>query len=421
MLVFKFGGASVKEADAVQNLAGILRKFNDKVVIVVSAMGKTTNALENISLIYFSGQRRELDLAVSRLKGFHLDIMNGLFHEKHRVYDEVNQLFEMLQAKLDETPSLNFDFDYDQIICYGELLSTRIVSAWLNESGIKTVWRDIRKSLITDDHYREGNVRWDLTRDLVKHDFGFNDNQLFITQGFIASTVNNLTTTLGREGSDYTAAILANILEAEKLIIWKDVPGVLNADPKWFDETVLLENISYTDAIELAYYGASVIHPKTIQPLKAKNIPLFVRSFIHPELPGTRIGESHYETLIPSFIFKMDQLLISISAKDLSFIAEENLELILGSCARYGLKINLMQNSAVSFQICVNNDPIRIDRIKDELVKHFSIKLEGGLELVTIRYYDETTIRRVTVDKEVILEQHNRHTAQMVMRQALPR
>ena len=416
MLVFKFGGASVKNAAAVKNLADIVRKYDDQVVIVVSAMGKTTNSLENIIFLYFTEKRDELEAAVIGLRSFHLEIMNELFDEKNPVYQDVDQLFSMLWTKLDESPARNYDFDYDQIICFGELLSSRIVAAWLNESGIDSVWRDIRKSLITDEHYREGNVKWDLTEGLVKRNFTFNENKVFLTQGFIASTMNNLTTTLGREGSDYTAAILANILGAEKVIIWKDVPGVLNADPKWFDETVLLENLSYMDAIELAYYGASVIHPKTIQPLKAKNIPLYVRSFLNPELPGTQIGESHYEKLIPSFIFKMDQVLISISATDFSFIAEDNLEVILGSFARNGLRINLMQNSAISFQVCVDNDPIRLGRVRVELEADFSLNFDSGLELVTIRYYDEITIRRVTVGKQVILEQHNRNTAQMVMR-----
>ncbi len=237
-----------------------------------------------------------------------------------------------------------------------------------------------------------------------------------MTQGFLASTNNNQTTTLGREGSDYTAAILAFLLDAERVVIWKDVPGVLNADPKWFDDTILLGQLSYKDTIELAYYGVGVIHPKTIQPLKNKNINLYVKSFIHPDDPGTLISNQNYEKIVPSFIFKMDQVLLSISSKDFSFIAEENLELILGAFARNGLRINLMQNSAISFQVCVNNDRPRLTAVESELEDHFKISLENSLELITIRYYDEETIARVLINKDKILEQRSKTTIQMVVK-----
>jgi len=373
--------------------------------------------LNGLPTFFFTGNQVELNKSFDDFKNFHFSIMKDLFDgTEHSSYQKVNEVFEKMQLKISGKASLNYDFDYDQIVSYGEILSTLIVSEYLKEIGIKTKWMDIRESLKTDNKYREAKVDWQNSEMLMKENFRFEDKDILVTQGFLGSTVNNLTTTLGREGSDYTAAIVAFVLEAEKVIIWKDVPGVLNADPKWFDDTVLLEKISYKDAIELAFYGTSVIHPKTIQPLKKKSIPLYVKSFIEPDLPGTLVTNHDYDSIIPSFIFKMNQVLISISARDLSFIAEDYMEIILGAFARNGLNINLMQNSATSFQICVNNDKNRIDRILSELGEQFYIEWENALELVTIRYFDQQTIDRVTVQKEVILEQRNKNTAQMVMR-----
>jgi aspartate kinase len=417
MLVFKFGGASVKNAEAVKNIANILGKFNENIVVVLSAMGKTTNALEQITEDYFNNRKKDLEKNFENLRAYHYYIMKDLFSsEDHPVYSIVKGIFASMQEKFDHKPTLNFDFDYDQIVSNGELLSTSIVSEYLNDNGIKTQWVDIRESLKTDNKFREGKVDWELTGKLLPTAFRFNGNQLFLTQGFVGSTINDLTTTLGREGSDYTAAIIAYVLDAEKVVIWKDVPGVLNADPKWFDDTVLLEHLSYKDAIELAYYGASVIHPKTIQPLKKKGIPLQVKSFLDSDLSGTTVGIDDYEKLIPSFIFKMDQVLIHFSALDFSFITEDYLSHILNSFARNGLKINLMQNTAISFQVCVNRDENRINRVVEELESMYKIEMERQLELVTIRYFDQPTIERVTVNKGILLEQHNRNVAQMVMR-----
>ena len=416
MQIFKFGGASVKNAEAVRNIAQILGEFNENIVVVVSAMGKTTNALEQITGNYFQGNIPELERNFENLKAYHYYIMNGLFtDENHPVYEKVKKLFAEMAERFTKNPTLNFDFDYDQIVCNGELLSTIIVADYLNEAGIPAQWMDIRDSLKTDNKFREGKVDWELSAELVSRNFLFNGNRLFLTQGFLGSTVNNLTTTLGREGSDYTAAILAYLLDAQKVVIWKDVPGVLNADPKWFDDTVLLEHLSYKDAIELAYYGASVIHPKTIQPLKKKGIPLQVKSFVNYELEGTTVGLDDYERLIPSFIFKMDQVLIHISTRDFSFVTEDYLSVILGSFARNGLNINLMQNTAISFQVCVNRDENRLARVLNDLREQFNVETESNLELVTIRYFDQETINRVTVGKKIILEQHNRTVAQMVM------
>ena len=416
MLVFKFGGASVKSPDAVKNLVEIIKSFNENLIVVVSAMGKMTNALEQVVDRYFH-QKQGLEDAVRFVEDFHKGIMEGLFPVKSsEVFKKTDQLFSILRSRVSDPPSLNFDYDYDQIVSFGEVISTVIVAEFIKESGLKARWMDIRRSLKSDNAYREAKIDWELSEQLVKKDFVFGSDQILVTQGFLASTINNLTTTLGREGSDYTAAILAYLLDAERVVIWKDVPGVLNADPKWFDETILLKQLSYRDAIELAYYGAGVIHPKTIQPLKQKNIKLQVKSFLHPSEEGTVVGNEVYDKLIPSFIFKMDQVLISISPKDFSFIAEENLELILGFFARHGFRISLMQNSAVSFMVCVNNDMTRIPRVIKDLEDHFLVKWENGLELITIRYYDEQTISRVLVNKDKVLEQRSKETIQMVVR-----
>jgi aspartate kinase len=417
MLVFKFGGASVKDAEGVRNLSKILELYRDEeLAVVVSAMAKTTNALECLTRSYYnqSGDTREI---FEGIKDFHYTVLDGLFGNKNHIgYQKVDSLFMELANHLQKPPTMHYDFDYDQIVPFGELVSTTIISEYLISQNINTQWIDIRKCLKTDDNFREGNVLWELTDDLVKQTFHFNNQKLYITQGFLGSTINNLTTTLGREGSDYTGAVLAYILNAEKLVIWKDVPGVLNADPKWFEDTELLPKVSYMDAIELAYYGASIIHPKTIQPLQNKKIPLQVKSFLDHGKPGTLVGDDQYERLIPSFIFKMDQVLIQIQSMDFSFIAEKNLGAIFGIFSRHGLRINLMQNSAVSFMVCVNNDQDRLPLVIKDLKGHFKVSTENGLELVTIRYFDNATISRVLVNKEKLLEQRGKTTIQMVIR-----
>jgi aspartate kinase len=338
MRVFKFGGASVKDSAAVKNIAVILKQYSGDLVVVISAMGKTTNALERVLNAYLAG---ESDRATTELKAvyeYHLQIAGDLIPEPgHDLYSEIENIFAGIRGKLQHLPSANYNQEYDQLVSLGEILSTIIVSNYLNLVGISNQWTDARQFLKTDGTFREGKVDWDISDRLIKQQFDFHKNKIYITQGFIGSTVNNLTTTLGREGSDYTAAILAYVLSADSVTVWKDVPGVLNADPKWFDDTVRLDKISYLDAIELAYYGTSVIHPKTIQPLKNKGIRLYVKSFLHPSDPGTIIGENDYEKLIPSFIFKMDQVLIHIHPVDFSFIAEDNLEKIFRCFAGYGL------------------------------------------------------------------------------------
>ena len=418
MIVFKFGGASVKSAEAVQNVADILKRYKkDQIVIVVSAMGKTTNAMEVIADHYFHNRKQEVKKAVKERKKYHQEIVDGLFPEKdHPFHAEFITVFDELEARLAKDPSLHYDFDYDQIVPFGEIISTKIISAYLNKSGIENRWMDIRKYLKSNNTFREARIDWELSGQLVPEGFHFKNDRIYMTQGFIASTINNITTTLGREGSDFTAAILAHILRAEHVTIWKDVPGVLNADPKWFDNTIKLEKISYLDAIELAYYGASVIHPKTIKPLQNKNINLYIKSFIDPDEEGTLVGNLTYDKLIPSFIFNMDQVLIRISPNDFSFIAEDNLETIFGHVYKHGVKINLMQNSAVSFQICINNNKRKSRNLIDDLEKDFKVTYETGLELITIRYFDQSTIDRVMINKELLLEQIYKQNVQLIVR-----
>jgi len=417
MLVFKFGGASVKSADAVKNIVDILKRYPDEIVIVVSAMGKTTNALERIIEHFVNRDGEHLRQEYNLLKEYHMEIMSGLFEDKgNKAYVDIEEVFGDLADRLGEEPTLNYDYDYDQVIGFGEILSTKIIAHYLGHAGLKAKWIDVRKSLKTDNTFREGRIDWELSTGLVKKNFVFNGENFLVTQGFLASNMNNQTVSLGREGSDYTAAILAHMLRAESVTIWKDVPGVLNADPKYFDDTILLEKLSYLDAIELAYYGTSVIHPKTIKPLQNKNINLFVKSFVDPGDPGTLVANLAYEKLVPSFIFKMDQVLIRISPHDFSFIAEDNLEIIYGILHKHGLKINLQQTSAVSFQVIVNNDKRKVRQVVDELEEHFKVSYETGLELVTIRYFDEDTIQRVMINKTLLLEQRGVQNIQLVVR-----
>ena len=415
MKVFKFGGASVKDANAVKNVATILNRFpNENIIVVISAMGKITNALERLTDACFF-KKGDSSSVLSEIKKYHFDILNQLFENKnHPIFDELNNTFVELEWAIEDEPTHEYNHEYDQIVSMGEIISTKIVSAYLNEVNIKNEWLDVRGIIQTDNTYREGRVDWQLTQQLSTK--LSQSKGVFITQGFIGGTSENFTTTLGREGSDYTAAILAFTCNAESVTIWKDVPGVLNADPKWFDETKKLEQISYQDAIELAYYGATVIHPKTIKPLQNKKIPLYVKSFIHPEEKGTVINELQSPLPIPCFIFKVNQVLISISPKDFSFIIEENLSDIFNLFAEKQVKVNVMQNSAISFSISVDNDERKLPDLIQTLQKQYRVLYNDNLELITIRYYDQATIERVTIDKKVLLEVKSRNTVQLVVK-----
>lgn len=419
MKVFKFGGASVKDAKAVKNVGEIMRMFpSEKIAVVISAMGKTTNAMEKLTNAYY--KKTEDAIAVlNEIKKYHFDIIDELFTNKsHLIYTEIHNTFAEIEWVLEDTPTHPFDHEYDQIVSMGEIISTKIVSAYLNEYGVKNVWVDARDFIKTDDTYREGKVNWKETERLAKQAISenFNSNNIIITQGFIGCTSENFTTTLGREGSDYTAAIIAYCTNAESVTIWKDVPGVLNADPKWFDDTRLIPQLNYLDAIELAYYGATVIHPKTIKPLQNKNINLFVRSFISPKEKGTVINNEYNKLPTPCFIFKIDQVLVSILPKDFSFIAENNLEGIFNIFHSCEVKINTMQNSAISFSVCMDKNSEKLDKLINKLQEHYKVLYNTGLELITIRHYNDETIRRVCINKEVLLEAKSRNTVQLVVK-----
>lgn len=415
--VFKFGGASVKDANAVKNVARVLNLYKDKkIAIVVSAMGKTTNALEKLVHAYYyrTGKTAE---EVSHIKEYHMGIVENLFPDKgHAVYKELGETFSSIEEQLSYNPSDNYDYEYDQIVSLGEIISSQIVNAYLNHSGIRCGWIDARTVIRTDNTYRDARIDWDKTGELVCSAMDFNRERVYLTQGFIGATAENIPVTLGREGSDYSAAILAWCLGAEQVTIWKDVPGVLNADPKYFDNTVKIEHMSYHDAIEMAYYGASVIHPKTIKPLQNKKIPLWVKSFVHPEEKGTVIQNEPSGLAVSSFIFKMNQVLITVSTKDFSFIAEQNLGDIFYELSRFRVRINVMQNTALSFSMSVDWDERKIPELIKAFEKDYDVRYNTGLELVTIRHYDQETIDRVTSGKEILLEEKSRHTCQMVMR-----
>jgi len=420
MKVFKFGGASVKSADSIENVARILRTYqNEKLVVVVSAMGKMTNRFED--LLHRWQQGLETDNLLEEIQRFHYDIAKGLFQDPQaRVFTRLKELFEEIEQMIGNEPSGDFNFDYDQLVCFGEVLSTVIVFEYLQSSGFKAEWVDIRNIIKTDNRHREANVDWINSAkgaEILASHLAEEHVQLLVTQGFVGGSALGNTSTLGREGSDYSAAIIAYLADATSVTIWKDVPGMLNADPKWFANTVKLDKISYREAIELAYYGASVIHPKTIKPLQNKNIPLYVKSFFDPNAPGTVIQESmDYDKLVPSYIFKANQELVSISPRDFSFIVEENLSEIFQVLSEIGIKINLMQNGAINFSICVDENTEKLDRLRNMLSRKYEIKYNTGVELLTIRHHDPQILRQITAGYEVLVEQRTRSTLRMVLR-----
>ena len=422
MKVFKFGGASVKDPDAVRNVSNILSLFGgQKLTVIVSAMGKTTNKLELLVKASFDRDRKIYMALLDDVYDFHMNILGELFLEKHfAIYNQVEEVFEKLRERYNEPLPDNYSFEYDQIVSLGELLSSQIVAAFLLEQGHSASWADSRKLIRTNNNYQEGEVDWKKTEELITANFipQFKQVDVQVTQGFIGHTPEGFTTTLGREGSDYTAGIYAYCTNAESVTIWKDVPGMLNADPKWFDNTIKLESISFKEAIELSYYGASVIHPKTIKPLQNKGIPLYVKSFLNPQAEGTVIQSSiANDHLVPSFIFKMDQILFSFTTKDFSFIVEENLSDIFNRLSKVNAKINLMQNSALDFSILLDRNKVNPDQILEMFNDTYEVRYNEGLELVTIRHYDDETLARVTENKDIFLEQKTRQTARLVMKE----
>lgn len=415
MKVLKFGGASVNCSDGVKNLVNITSTMVDNQIIVVSAMGKMTNEFENLVSAYFYNNS-SVDEILENIRSFHLNIIEDLFKENDTIFDIFGKTFSDLKTKLTTSPSLSFDFEYDQIVCYGEIFSTQIISEYLNRKGQKNKWVDIRNCIKTDCNFRDGKVNWNLTDKMCHKSFNFQNTFKYVTQGFIAGTETNLATTLGREGSDYSAAILANILDADSVTIWKDVPGIMNADPKEYQDAQLIKQLSYKETIELAHFGAKVIHSKTIKPLQNKHIPLFVKSFINPEGQGSTVNKFDEKlSLIPIFIHKRRQLLLSITPRDFSFIAEEELSNIFATIAKYKIKLNLMQNSAISFSICLDYKEDTVDMFIKELKDRYSILYNKNTELITIRHFTPESIEKVTNGKKVLVEQKNRLTARFIV------
>lgn len=416
MQVFKFGGASVKDAPAIRNLLQILQRYTgEELVVVISAMGKTTNFLEGVLRAY--SQQEDTSALVEELMRYHLDILRELLPDDEEGVARLLALRDGLTRKLAEPYSGRYDYEYDQIVSFGELMSTTLISHFLRCSGIANTWLNACELVMTDNTYREGRVDWQRTGDRIRRAVPalLGQHQIVITQGFIGGTAEQTRVTLGREGSDYTAAIFAYCLDAERVTIWKDVPGLLNADPKRFPDAVKLDEIPYQEALELSYYGASVIHPKTLKPLQNKHIPLHVKSFFHPEDAGSMIGDCVLSTKIPSFIVKDNQTLLTIFPKDFSFVAEENLSEIFSLFAKYRVRINMMQNSALSFSVCTGTDLERVKECVEEMQTRYKVKYNEHVTLVTVRHYTPESIRRVTEGRTILLRQTSRTTIQYVL------
>ncbi|MDT3402076.1 aspartate kinase [Mucilaginibacter terrae] len=417
MLVFKFGGASVKDAAGVANLAHVVQKYaHEQLLIVVSAMGKTTNALEKLAKAYFN-HADDVHELYEEVKQYHYTIMHQLFEDGHPVFDEVNNTFVEIDWMLEDEPVDTYDFIYDQLVSVGELLSTRIVNAYLAQTGLNSKWLDVRGYIHTDNTYREGTVDWDKTSANIQAEIpGMLSKNIVVTQGFLGGTSENFTTTLGREGSDYTASIFAACLQAQSVTTWKDVPGVLNADPKIFQDTVKFDELSYTEAMEMTYYGATVIHPKTIKPLQNAGIPLLVKPFGNPDAPGTRICETANQQFAKAIIIiKQNQVLVSVSSKDHSFISENILSKVYQLFAQNQVKINLLQTSALSLSVCFDLVEERFEKLLSQLNQEFNVKYNSALELITLRHYEPEVLKQLTEGKKVLLEQTSRNTAQVVV------
>ena len=415
MKIFKFGGASVKDSDGVKNLVKILNYLGQQqTLIVISAMGKTTNSLELLVKNYFDN-KDDLQYSLNEVFNFHNKILDDLFKEdNHQIFLDVKEVFENLRGFLKRNKSPDYSFVYDQVVSFGEILSTKIINSYLNYSNIRCNWVDARVLIKTDSKYRDANLNWEITKASISKNI---DTKLLnITQGFIASDANNFSTTLGREGSDYTAAIFAYCLNAESVTIWKDVPGVLNADPRVFKKPQLLNQISYTEAIELAFYGASVIHPKTLQPLQKKEIPLYVKSFLNPEGKGTSISRgTKIDPLIPCFIVQRNLNLLKLSSLDFSFIVEDNISDIFQILHENKMKVDLIQNSAISFSVCVYDKYSRLKELISILKATFKVECTENVSLFTIRHFNENSSGEILKNNTLLLEQRTKETLQLVV------
>lgn len=418
MKVFKFGGASVRDADSVKNMSKIIQAHKtDDLIVVVSAMGKMTNALEE--LLSLTMEEQKITASLEAIKDFHQTIINDLgISSDEDLKKDISDIFEQLENGLNEfSSSMGYDYMYDQTVSLGEILSTKIIAAYLNSQDIATSWLDARKVVKTDSLHRQAIVDWGASQSMIKSQVKRSiEEGLVLTQGFIGSNSDFKSTTLGREGSDFSAAIFATSVNAESVTIWKDVPGVLNADPKKFENTILYDKLPYKEAAEMTYYGASVIHPKTIKPLAQKGIPLYVRSFQSPEDSGTTIEESIVPNLAPAIIHKNNQTVISFKISDFSFINEHHIHLIFEHIKRLNLTINLMQNSAISFTVCMDDNPKKREQLRTALMDEFLIYYNEGLEMITIKNYNQETINELMKDKQIIIEQRSRNNFQMVFK-----
>ena len=411
MKIFKFGGASVKDADSVKNVLRVLSiQGFERCLIVVSAMGKTTNALERVVEFYFN--KSDYQQEIAKIKEEHIQIARGLFDENHHVFSEIKLFFDDIESFLRRNKSPNYNFVYDQVVTCGEMISSKILSVYLSDNEIGNQWLDARDFIKTDTNYREGLVNWEETEKNISQ---LDKAKTYVTQGFIGSDENNFTVSLGREGSDYSAAIFAYCLDAKDMTIWKDVPGVMTGDPRKFENVELLSNISYEEAIEMAYYGASVIHPKTLQPLKQKSIPFFVKSFINPEKAGTKIGISTENQLLESYILKENQLLMRIATRDFSFIAEDHISFIFRELAKRNIKVSLMQNSAISLALCLEDKFNNVDELEAELEQDFNTEIVKNVSLFTIRNARLENLDKLYEGKNVLLEQITKTTVQMII------
>lgn len=416
MKVYKFGGASVKDAAGIRNLAKIVAKEKENLVIVVSAFGKTTNALEKVLKAWIGSDKSYKD-HLDNVYSYHASVTDELFPAGNSAKGRIDNSFSGLREYLQSNKNSSYDFEYDQVVSYGEIWSTTIVAEYLKKSGLNAEWVDIRNCLLTDDRYRDANILWNESSGLVQAAFDFTKSTIYVTQGFIGATAAGRSTTLGREGSDYTAAIIANMLDAESVTVWKDVPGLLNADPKWLPDASKLEEISYKEAVEITFSGAKVIHPKTIKPLHNKNIPLFVRSFINPDEKGTVVkADAMLKTMMPVFIRKENQIMISILPKDFSFVMGDNLSRIFHTFIRHGIKVNLVEASAVSIDVCVDDERPKIESLLLDLENEYSAFYNENLEMLSIRHYTPEAINRITSGRDIMLEQRTRSTVRFVVR-----
>jgi aspartate kinase len=422
MKVFKFGGASVNSVERIQNLAGIVKQYQEQpLVIIISAMGKTTNSLEKVAEVFFAGKKEEALHLFDVIKQHHINISKYLLVTRfNECLDQLSEFFTEIEWLLHDKPVREYDYYYDQIVCLGELLSTCIISHYLNETGIANQWLDVRDLIRTDNTFRDAEIDWDVTEERIRMlDAGYqiadtDSSKIYITQGFIGCTADNESTTLGREGSDYTAAVFANILNAESLSIWKDVEGVMNADPKQFPDAQLISELSFTEVIEMAFYGAQVIHPKTIKPLQNKGIPLYVKCFLDPSLPGTVIHQKNSKNLPPIIVIKKNQALLHLNSQDFSFVGEEPMSKLYQLFAGIHFRPNLIQTGAINVQLCVDNRTDKIEQLASAAASIFDVQVEKDLSLLTIRHYNKEIFEELTKDKQIILTQRTKETIQVL-------